>query len=205
MPKISALPPMTTADAADEAPIVDTSVTTTKKWTLTLLKTYLQSLLAWITYTMVADGFAIQQTSSEYSAVATGTTATPFDDTIPQITEGNEFMTVTITPKSATSKLVIEVDAMLSNSAVQRLTAALFQDSTANAIYATGFTANSIDAPDTLFFRHTRVAGTTSPITFRLRVGKEASGTITFGGYNTGRLYSTTPKCSMTVTEIKAS
>lgn len=53
MPKISALPPMTTPDAADEAPIVDTSVTTTKKWTLTLLKTYLQSLSAWVTSTMV--------------------------------------------------------------------------------------------------------------------------------------------------------
>lgn len=54
MPKISALPPMTTADAADEAPIVDTSATTTKKWTLTLLKTYLQSLTAWVTSTMLS-------------------------------------------------------------------------------------------------------------------------------------------------------
>lgn len=55
MPKISALPPMTTADAADEAPIVDTSVATTKKWTLTLLKTYLQTLTSWITTAMLAD------------------------------------------------------------------------------------------------------------------------------------------------------
>jgi len=55
MPKISALPPMTTADAADEAPIVDTSATTTKKWTLTLLKSYLQSLVGWLTTAMIAD------------------------------------------------------------------------------------------------------------------------------------------------------
>lgn len=55
MPKISALPPMTTADAADEAPIVDSSASTTKKWTLTLLKTYLQSLTSWITTAMVGD------------------------------------------------------------------------------------------------------------------------------------------------------
>lgn len=55
MPKISALPPMTTADAADEAPIVDTSATQTKKWTLTLLKTYLQSLTEWITASMIAN------------------------------------------------------------------------------------------------------------------------------------------------------
>lgn len=48
MPKISALPPLATAADDDEAPIVDTSVTTTKKWTLALLKTYLQSAVAWI-------------------------------------------------------------------------------------------------------------------------------------------------------------
>ena len=55
MPKISALPPMTTAADDDEAPIVDKSVTTTKKWTLTLLKTYLQSLVGWLTTAMLAD------------------------------------------------------------------------------------------------------------------------------------------------------
>lgn len=53
MPKISALPSMTTADAADEAPIVDTSASSTKKWTLTLLKTYLQSLVGWVTSSMI--------------------------------------------------------------------------------------------------------------------------------------------------------
>jgi len=55
MPKISALPPMTTAADDDEAPIVDTSATTTKKWTLTLLKTYLQALVGWITTAMLGD------------------------------------------------------------------------------------------------------------------------------------------------------
>ena len=70
MPKISALPPMTTADAADEAPIVDTSVTTTKKWTLTLLKTYLQSLTAWVTSTMISglDKSLMTTDSNPYKA-----------------------------------------------------------------------------------------------------------------------------------------
>lgn len=55
MPKISALPPMTSADGDDEAPIVDDSATTTKKFTLTLLKEWLQSLVGWITTAMVGD------------------------------------------------------------------------------------------------------------------------------------------------------
>lgn len=55
MPKISALPPMTTAADDDEQPIVDKSVPSTKKWTLTLLKTYLQALTGWISNAMLAN------------------------------------------------------------------------------------------------------------------------------------------------------
>ena len=56
MPKISALPPMSSPDGDDEAPIVDDSVSTTKKFTLTLLKTWFQGLASWInTAAMFAD------------------------------------------------------------------------------------------------------------------------------------------------------
>lgn len=55
MPKISALPAMTSADGADPAPIVDDSATTTKKITLTKMKEWLQSLTAWITTAMITD------------------------------------------------------------------------------------------------------------------------------------------------------
>lgn len=56
MPKISALPPMTTAAADDVAPIVDDSASSTKKFTLTILKEWLQSLVGWITTAMIGDG-----------------------------------------------------------------------------------------------------------------------------------------------------
>lgn len=55
MPKISALPPMTAADGDDEAPIVDDSATTTKKFTLTVLKEWLQALTSWITTAMITN------------------------------------------------------------------------------------------------------------------------------------------------------
>lgn len=53
MPKIPALPPMTTADALDEIPIEDVSASTTKYITLTKLKEWFQSLAAWITPSMI--------------------------------------------------------------------------------------------------------------------------------------------------------
>lgn len=207
MPKISALPPMVTADAADEAPIVDTSATTTKKWTLTLLKTYLQSLVAWVTHAMVADGFIVNQASTSYSAVATGTTLIPNDDTIPQITEGNEYMTQVYTPKSATNILVIEAVLVLSNSVTTSVQGvALFQDATANALAAVGetFTANAA-APHTVKLEHRMVAGTTSAVTFRIRSGSHTASTTSFNGFSGGRIYGAIPKSIIKVTELKAS
>lgn len=53
MPKISALPPMVTAADDDEQPIVDDSASTTKKWTLTLLKDYLNAVKAWLSATAI--------------------------------------------------------------------------------------------------------------------------------------------------------
>jgi len=45
MPKISALPSMTAPDTADPAPVVDDSVTITKKLTLGALRDWLYSLV----------------------------------------------------------------------------------------------------------------------------------------------------------------
>lgn len=55
MPKISALPSMTAPDGADPAPIVDDSVGSTKKITLTAMKEWLQSLAGWISTAMIAS------------------------------------------------------------------------------------------------------------------------------------------------------
>jgi hypothetical protein len=73
MPKISALPAMTTADGDDPAPIVDDSAGSTKKITLTKMKEWLQSLAGWISTAMVADA-AI--TPSKLSTGATRATVT---------------------------------------------------------------------------------------------------------------------------------
>ena len=52
-----------------------------------------------INNTQLATGVPVQMASVGYSAVATGTTALPQDDTIPQNTEGTEFLSVAITPQ----------------------------------------------------------------------------------------------------------
>lgn len=204
MPKISALPPMVTAEAADEAPIVDTSATTTKKWTLTLLKSYLQSLTAWITSAMMDAGAVIQTASTNVNAVATGTTIMPFDDTIPQNTEGDQYMTLAITPKHATSKLVIFVTAFFSHSAANgQVGVALFRDSTANALAVTEHYENTATGVINVTFSFDVAAAAAVATTFKVRIGSQNAGTLTFNGQSGGRRYGGVAASSMRILEVK--
>lgn len=158
-----------------------------------------------LTWQELPIGAVIEEQDTAPSAVATGTTIIPIDDTNPQNTEGDQYMSVSITPKSTTSKLVIQILAMVANSAISPYIAgALFQDSTANALNAVvGRTALASD-PLMLSLTHPMLAGTTSATTFKFRVGGGAAGTTTFNGQVGGRFFGAIPKSSMVITEFKA-
>src|SRR3990167_11416304 len=86
--------------------------------------------------TALPAGSTVQVVNTQTGAVATGTTVLPNDDTIPQNTEGDEYMTLAITPTNASNKLRIEVVVQCSGSLLALAAMALFQDSTANALAA---------------------------------------------------------------------
>jgi hypothetical protein len=97
-------------------------------------------------------------------------TKTPADDTIPQNTEGVEVLTVSITPKFATSNLLITFSGIFSISTSDFMTIALFQDTTANAL--TSKCLNILTAcGSTGFLQYSMVSGTTSSTTFKIRAG----------------------------------
>lgn len=156
--------------------------------------------------TKLGTGVPVQMVSVGYSASATGTTIIPNDDTIPQNTEGNEYMSLAVTPKSATNILVIEVNAFLSSAnATQVMTAALFQDSTASALAASAsFTDASTFVPKPVSFTYRMVAGTTSATTFKVRAGSHQASTTTFNGVAGNRIFGAIPKSSIVITEYKA-
>ena len=156
--------------------------------------------------TQTTAGRVVQQQYASSTAYATGTTTIPFDDTIPQITEGTEFLTATITPTSSSNALMIEVQAVLSCNNNVRVIAALFQDSTANALSAAVWSNTGIAGTrtGTITLRYRMTAGTTSATTFRLRIGGDVASTIYFNGDNntTARIFGGACVSSMTVTEI---
>ena len=138
------------------------------------------------------------------SAYATGTTVIVADDSIPQITEGVEYMTLAITPTNASNKLLIQVITNTSNSSGGATeTLALFQDTTTAALACvTDSRGSHAHAIVNMTLNHYMIAGTTSATTFRVRVGYNG-GTNYFNGQNGARLFGGVYESSITISEIR--
>lgn len=148
-------------------------------------------------------GKVLQQVEFYTGTSATGTTTIPLDNTIPQITEGTQFLTLGITPISATSKLKIEVTALVQYSVFVFLATALFRDSGADAIATVLTTTSRTNPTDTRqsTITYTVPSNSTTLTTFTVRCGGNNAGTLTF---NAGAFYGGTLASGITITEVEA-
>ncbi len=143
-----------------------------------------------------------QFVSTIVTALSTGTGTIPLDDTIPQKTEGNEVMTLAITPQSTTSTLTIDIVVVCSASiSAANMIVALFQDSTDDALAAVSSEMSTITSPVAISFRHVMASGTTSATTFKVRVGSASAATTTFNGANATRIFGGRCASSITIEE----
>ena len=148
-------------------------------------------------------GKIVQVVSVQDGLVDTGTTLSPADDTIPQNTEGNEFFTLAITPTSATNKLRIDVTIQMAHSAAGTfISAALFQDSIANALASSGTTEAAANYDRNFAFSHYMTSGTVSAITFKVRGGGHQAGTTTFNGSGATQKHGGVYASTIIITEI---
>jgi hypothetical protein len=157
-------------------------------------------------------GSRIEQiVSSSKGSVQLCETLLPFDDSIPQITEGDQVLTATITPKHATNILLIEFTCPYGNDLKSNSTFALFQDATTDALasawggidVATGATTPN----DMAVLRHVMVAGTTAATTFQIRAGPDIASAgqgiyINGDGFSAGREGGGTGATVLTITEF---
>jgi hypothetical protein len=133
------------------------------------------------------------------------TTVLPFDNTIPQNTEGDEILTQAITPQNASSTLLIEVVVHCGTSANGIDAAgALFVDSTAGALAAFARMSNSGTAYGPAVMSFTVAAGSTTARTYKIRMGPGAAGTCYVNQDTTSNpIFSTVgPWSSLKITEI---
>lgn len=144
---------------------------------------------------LAAGGSSGQQVGFSYVNNVTNSNVTatiPWDDSIPQNTEGAEIMNVTITPKSATN--LLEIDGLVHYSEDSNFSdyfvLAGFKDSTPSAFAsAASTTAGTYCSPASgyTYVCQARIhavipAGTTSPTVIRLRAGANANGNVQING-----------------------
>jgi hypothetical protein len=161
-----------------------------------------------VTPVKAGAGFFVQAVHTSLSSVGTITGTIPYDTTIPQSGEGTAIsgLDTTITPTSATSKILVRVvlSATCASGGGVTAIAALFRDSGANALAATqvsfpvGYSANIIlewlDSP-----------ATTSAVTYKVRGGKVTGGADWYvNATNAGAaVLGGAMKSTLTATEIK--
>lgn len=152
---------------------------------------------------LIGSGHVIQSVEGTYAANAALTAQIPYDDTVPQVTEGTQIISVSLTPKFSNSKLRCRFTGQASYSGVDNVTAALFTGASANA-----FAAQSLvdDSGRTLSFAFERTISpaTTSAVTVSARVGPAAAISVYFNGATAGRRLGGASCATLVVEEISA-
>lgn len=157
----------------------------------------------WTAVTATVGTGQIVQSVTTLNSTTTGLTVViPYDNTIPQSTEGTELMTRSITPTSATNLLRIKAVIQCSgNTLTDTLIAALFQDSTANALSTAAIKIAVNNDLHTITVIYSMTAGTTSSTTFKIRCGASTGQFFPNGSATTN--FSGTMFSNLTVDEIK--
>lgn len=192
------------------------SVVTAKAYTVLGYITYESGLATAGTWSAIPDviqlygpgvplpGETVQVSKTPNGAlISTAGTPIPEDDTIPQITEGNEVLTQTVTPVSSANILRIESQIVASAGAGGQIGIALFQDAVVNSLAATMYGVGAGNTYAVSRLEYDMLAATTSATTFRWRSGNAASNAIFLNGVAGNRRYGGVMNTYTKITEIQ--
>ena len=151
----------------------------------------------------VSTGTVLQIKSTKLGTVATGTTLMINDNTIPQNTEGDQYMTLAFTPLSATSTLRFEVLLFVAhNVATANAVVAIFRDSVADAIAAGNMDLMGANTGFLVTLNYDMTSPGTSAYTYKVRAGGNAAGTLTVNGWGAAQYFGGVLFSSITITEV---
>ena len=133
------------------------------------------------------------------AGVEANATAIPYDNTIPQNTEGTQIVSFAVTPLAQTAYLRIKFSAFATCAANTRATISLCQDAIANALCAvTSAVVAGYATSLTLDHLMVNPGGT---ITFQIRGGPEAAQDLFFNRATANELFGAIPKAWLIVEE----
>jgi hypothetical protein len=132
----------------------------------------------------------------------TAVSAIPHDDTIPQVGEGTEILTVSITPTSTSARLRLRATVVGAPGTNNYLIAAAFLNGAADAIRSTSVYAGATSLTmTTAVLEYEYVPGSVSAQAWAVRAGT-STGTGYVNGNSGGRLLGGTMACTLVIEEI---
>lgn len=120
----------------------------------------------------------LQMAYYETSNIQIGSTGTQgtisYSNTVPSNTAGDQYLSLVITPKSSTSKLIVTTWGYFTSNSTgsNNLIGALYLANSALAVSQVGF--YSAAAPTQFFMMHRLISGTLSPLYFTFRAGSQS-------------------------------
>jgi len=164
------------------------------------------------TYQLLSDiapvrpGVILQTVHTTTFATASTILAFPYDNTVPQNTEGAAFndLETDYTAQKASSNLIIDIRVPCSTSSSTDFVLALFRDVEPNAIAVSSVAViNDLDTTATL--RAIFAAGDALPHTYRVRFGvARVPGTALINQNSGGPIFGSALEASLTITEVSA-
>jgi hypothetical protein len=161
-----------------------------------------------VTAPKLQNGVTLQTVYSQTTSQTTvGSPYTiPLDNTKPQSSEGVEVLTASITPASATNKVLVEARLNGSTAGAATIVASLFRDSGADSI-STVFVSSEGQAGTQISLTFQDSPSTTSATTYKIRAGyiSTGSGYYINGAGDGSALFGAAVASWIKLTEIKAS
>ena len=148
-----------------------------------------------------ATGKVVQQVSTTIQTLVFTAGLIPIDNTIPQISEGGQIITLAITPTSLSNKLVIEFMTSASVDAVAIITMALFRDAIAAALAAGTIVPLNSSVQTAGGLIHTMTVPSLSAQTYRIRMGANG-GTTRVNGTSAEQKYGGRGSTTLVISEI---
>lgn len=149
-----------------------------------------------------SSGQVVQKVWAQSNTAFSPTTAIPVDDTIPQNNEGDEIITLAVTPKLSASKIVVRFHCYADVAAALYVSGALFVDSVADAFAAVAMRVSaSSGGTGILSVVGVYDSASVTAKTFKARVGP-SSGTAYVNRESLGERFGTVSLITMEAEEI---
>lgn len=132
------------------------------------------------------------------------TSVIPNDDTLPQVSEGAQIATLSVTFSSAANIYRLEATAVAAASALANSTVAAFSSASTNALASVYFTHGGANYTELGTAKKRDLCATTSALTFQIRFGPAGAQTIYLNGTSVGRRLGGSLSCTLGVEELMA-